>query len=176
MSLPSTRTAYWSGWVWRSSFRYARRFLLTVNRIADQTINGNVGIGTVSPTGKLDVKSAATVEGTLIARFTDSTPTPMVEIFDSNDGTAANAANAVIKVKRAFSNSRSINAAGADYAEYIPWSGSKPEPGTVIAYKGAWLVVSSTRTAAFVGNDRYADGEAILVAFQGQLPVTVSGV
>lgn len=142
---------------------------------------GNVGVGTTSIGARLDVKSDQTAEGTLVARFTDATPTPMVEIYNSADGTAENAANAVLKVKRANSTGRSINAAGtinasgADYAEWIPWTGAKPAPGSIVQYKGTALVVSSTQTAAFVGNDRFKAEEAILIAFAGQLPVRVRG-
>lgn len=105
----------------------------------------------------------------------------MVEIFNSNDGTAANAANAVIRVKCAFSTGRSINAAGtinasgADYAEWVPWEGEKPAAGTLVRHGGRYMVVSSTKTAEFTGNDVFADGKAILLAFKGQLPVSVRG-
>jgi hypothetical protein len=144
---------------------------------------GNVGIGTNgSAAGPLDVRSPASAEATLVARFTDLTPTPMVEIFDGNDATAPNAANAVLKVKKALTTGRSINAtgtinaAGADYAEWIPWTAaSRPEPGTIIRYKSTAMVVSSSETAAFVGNDRIDTARAILVAFMGQVPVKVKG-
>lgn len=157
---------------------------LTIDGNAANSIEtvGNVSIGAgASPSGRLDVRVAATAEATLIARFTDSTPTPMVQIFAGNDGTAENAANAVLKVKRASSTLRSINAAGsinasgADYAEWILWPKPHPAPGAVVRHKGTYMIVSSIKTAAFIGNDLYKEGDAILLTFMGQVPVKVRG-
>ncbi|MBC7420544.1 MAG: hypothetical protein H7328_07435 [Bdellovibrio sp.] len=48
--------------------------------------------------------------------------------------------------------------------------------GSIVSYKGGYVVVSSPFTAAFVGNDTKDPKHAILVAFAGQLPVLVRGV
>ena len=93
-----------------------------------------------------------------------------------------NAANAVQYVGRDTGTSRSINAAGtinasgADFAEWVDWSGPKPVMGSVILYRGSYVVVSSPETAAFVGNDIKDPEHAILIAFAGQLQVRVRGV
>ncbi len=94
--------------------------------------------------------------------------------------TSWNGAQAIAYVGKDVGTNRSINAAGsinasgADYAEWIPWTGAKPEAGSLIHYKGTTMVVSSKETAAFVANDGFK-GEAILVAFAGQVPVKVTG-
>ncbi len=92
-----------------------------------------------------------------------------------------NAAAATLYVGRDSGTSRSINAAGsinasgADYAEWIPWSGVKPVTGSIVTYDGSNYVVSSKDTAAFVGNDVFSEDEALLVTFAGQVPVRVTG-
>jgi len=97
------------------------------------------------------------------------------------DNNTYNSAATVMYIGRANGTNRSINAAGslnasgADYAEYIPWTGAKPDTGSVITYKGSAFVVSSADTAAFVGNDANGDENAILVTFAGQVPVKVTG-
>jgi hypothetical protein len=95
--------------------------------------------------------------------------------------TGWNAAAATLFVGMDSGTSRSINAAGsinasgADYAEYIPWSGAKPATGSVVEYNGSAYVVSSKETAAFVGNDKFSNENSILVTFAGQVPVRVTG-
>lgn len=89
-------------------------------------------------------------------------------------------ASAVMYVAKDSSTGRSINAAGtinnngADFAEWVEWSGAKPQMGSVINYRGSYVVVSSPDTAAFVGNDRRSR-DGLLIAFAGQLPVLVEG-
>jgi hypothetical protein len=48
--------------------------------------------------------------------------------------------------------------------------------GSIVMFKGSYVVVSSPFTAAFVGNDSKDPKHSILVAFAGQLPVLVRGV
>lgn len=92
-----------------------------------------------------------------------------------------NSAAATLYVGRDSVTSRSINAAGsinasgADYAEWIPWSSPKPATGSIVTYNGSNYVVSSKDTAAFVGNDVFNETEALLVTFAGQVPVRVTG-
>jgi hypothetical protein len=76
---------------------------------------------------------------------------------------------------RSINAAGTINASGADYAEWIPWSGTKPDQGTIINYEGSDYVVSSPYTAAFVGNDGIDETNAIMVTFVGQVPVDVTG-
>jgi hypothetical protein len=77
---------------------------------------------------------------------------------------------------RSINAAGTINAAGADYAEWIPWSGTKPGAGSVVSYQGSDYVVSSPTTAAFVGNDGIDEANAIMVTFAGQVPVAVTGL
>lgn len=112
----------------RAQYNGGSPYLLAAISASEVTRWNGVGFGVnrAAANGyKLDVQAASGAEGDPIARFSDSTPTPMVEVFAGNSGTAANAANAVLKVKLANTTSRSINmagtanASGADYAEYM---------------------------------------------------------
>ncbi len=140
---------------------------------------GNVGIGTTGPDAKLTVNGSGS-EGTLVAHITHGGVAD-IALFYEVAAYSPNGAAAALKLGQNSVTGRSINAggtinaSGADYAEWILWPGKKPAPGTIVAYKGAFLVVSSTRTAAFVGNDKFDASEAILVSFAGQLPVKVRG-
>ena len=100
--------------------------------------------------------------------------------------TGINANDTVLRVAMDSVTNRSISAAGyisglafntanGDYAEWIPWSGPKPPAGSVIDYNGAKMVVSSLETAAVIANDKFSDGNSILVAFTGQVSVRVTG-
>ncbi|MDL2342505.1 MAG: hypothetical protein QFB87_05525, partial [Patescibacteria group bacterium] len=99
----------------------------------------------------------------------------------NNVNTGYNAADATLKVGKDSVTNRSINAAGsvnasgADYAEYIPWTGAKPAQGSIVSYNGSTYVVSAKDTAAFVGNDILDEANSILVTFAGQVPVRVTG-
>jgi hypothetical protein len=142
---------------------------------------GKVGIGTTAPTALLDVNqttagSAAMQSGNAGAIFW--------KVLNPAGGATNtfNAANSVMYVGMDTGTSRSINAAGtinasgADFAEWIEWDGEKPQMGSVVHYRGSYVVVSSPFTAAFVGNDTKDPKHSILVAFAGQLPVLVRGV
>lgn len=142
--------------------------------------NGNVGIGTTAPAARLAVQMPGDTDGTLVGTFGDAART-YAEFYTGSDAANPNAANAVLKVRKSNASGRSIsasgtiNASGADYAEWIPWEGERPGAGAVIKYKGSYMVVSSSGTAAFTGNDLYGEGGAILLAFIGQVPVRLRG-
>jgi hypothetical protein len=77
---------------------------------------------------------------------------------------------------RSLNMAGTMNASGADFAEWVEWKGGpKPKMGSVVLYKGSYVVVSSEKTAAFVGNDKKDLSKSILVAFAGQLPVLIRG-
>src|SRR5487761_1477014 len=71
-----------------------------------------------------------------------------------------NVANATLDIAKDFGTGRSINATGtinapvADYAEWIPRSGTIPAQGSIVSYQGSSYVVSSPFTAGFIGNDQ----------------------
>lgn len=153
------------------------------------------GCGSAHPTlrwsynsGSIDVQGNSTFGGKLAVGSAvgyDSTANTYLQA-DPNTSLAAttngwNSANAMLYVAKDSGTNRSINAAGsvnasgADFAEWIPWSGVKPAVGSVITYKGSSYVVSSEATAAFVGNDKFGEN-AVLVTFAGQVPVRTTGV
>ncbi|WP_409477715.1 beta strand repeat-containing protein [Pseudobdellovibrio sp. HCB154] len=143
---------------------------------------GNVGIGsTLTSTAKLTLEHPYANTNTLVATASNLAYW-VVKNPASGSTNTWNSAQAVMYVGRDTGTSRSINAAGtinasgADFAEWVDWSGKKPEMGSVISYRGSYVVVSSEHTAAFIGNDVKDPNHAILVAFAGQLPVLVRGV
>jgi hypothetical protein len=141
----------------------------------------NIGIGTTAPGAPLDVNQTTAGSTALNGQ---NAGTAFWKVLNPAGGISAgyNAANAVEYVAKDTGTGRSINAAGtinasgADFAEWIDWpSADKPQMGSVILFKGSYVVVSSPFTAAFVGNDTKNPNTSILVAFAGQLPVLVQG-
>ncbi len=140
-----------------------------------------VGIGTTSPTAMLDVNQTTAGSEAIQAQ---NAGTAFWKVVNPAGGATNtwNTANAVQYVGRDTGTNRSINAAGtinasgADFAEWVDWSGPKPEMGSVVLYRGSYVVVSSPFTAAFIGNDTKDPEHSILIAFAGQLPVLVRGV
>jgi hypothetical protein len=134
----------------------------------------------VIPGGSLTV--GGTVASATAFQVQDASANVAMVVSTNNYAGGANAANATLKVAMDSGTSRSINAAGTvnasgtDYAEYIPWSGPEPEPGSIVEYKGSAYVVSSQQTASFVGGDVFSGGDSIMVAFAGQVPTKVTGV
>ena len=146
------------------------------------TSSGNVGIMTTTPGARLDVTQQTAGQ---VALQANASTTVFWQITNPSGGITAgwNASNAVEYVGKDTGTNRSINAAGtinasgADFAEWVDWPlMTQPEMGSIILYKGSYVVVSSPFTAAFIGNDIKDASRAILVAFAGQLPVRVRGV
>jgi hypothetical protein len=143
--------------------------------------SGNVGIGTTSSNAKLDVAQGTAGSAAILG---ESSGTAFWKVLNPTNGIASgwNAAAAVEYVGKDTSTGRSINAggtvnaSGADFAEWVDWQGDKPELGSIVLYKGSYVVVSSPFKAAFVGNDTKDPNSSILVAFAGQLPVLVTGI
>jgi hypothetical protein len=142
---------------------------------------GKFGIGTNSPGTLFDVNQ---VTAGAVAMQADNAGTAFWKVLNPAGGATNtwNAADAVQYIGKDAVTSRSINAAGtinasgADFAEWVDWTAEKkPEMGSVILYKGSYVVVSSPSTAAFVGNDIKDPAHAVIVAFAGQLPVLVRG-
>jgi hypothetical protein len=147
--------------------------------------SGNVGIGTTAPAAKFDVGTPSQGSTAIIAEASGVVYYKVVNPPNTASLTSYNAASAVEYVGADSSTHRSINAggtvnaSGADFAEWVEWPdsfGAKPEMGAVIHYKGATAVVSSPATAAFIGNDVKDSTHSILIAFAGQLPVLVGGI
>lgn len=143
---------------------------------------GNLGLGTNSPASKLTIDTTtggASVNVMAAGTTYFQVRKPVAGISSAWYG----GADSVLYVGKDTASSRSvsaagtINASGADFAEWVQWPKGerKPKMGSVIRYRGSFVVVSSPEMAAFVGNDRENSEDAILVAFAGQLPVLVRG-
>jgi hypothetical protein len=153
---------------------------LTGTRKMTLVSSGNVGIGTTNPNGKLDVNQ--TTAGSVAVQGQNAGTVYWKVVSPAGGITGGyNAADAVEYVAKDSVTGRSINAAGtinasgADFAEWVDWEGPIPAMGSIVMYRGVYVVVSSTQTAAFVGNDIKEPGHGMLVAFAGQLPVLVRG-
>ncbi|MFL5815911.1 MAG: FtsB family cell division protein [Bdellovibrionia bacterium] len=113
-----------------------------------------------------DSSAPSYIAGTLTIGPTGAYNGAASRLYVGADGTTGRSINAA----------GTINASGADFAEWVDWKkGPKPEMGSVVLYKGIYVVVSSEKTAAFVGNDKKDLSRSILVAFAGQLPVLIRG-
>jgi hypothetical protein len=166
--------------------------------------SGNLLVGTTTSSGKLTVIDAATTSaGTRIVAFSDNNGR-YSGFYAGADGTGFNAANTVFGVRSATGTGRSINASGtvnasgADYAEYMLKSGdftiakgdicginSEGKLTNVFA-EAVTFVVKSTNPS-YVGGDTWGVGIEDLetleaarqavdrIAFAGQVPVNVLG-
>lgn len=146
---------------------------------------GTVGIGTNDPAASLEILQATAGAEVLVAERAKGDPNKFFKVLNPRGGIVNNfsGADSVLYVGsdggtgRSVNVSGSINAGGSDFAEWVNWPDKiKPEMGSIIFYKGVYVVVSSPHTAAFIGNDTLNKKKAILVAFSGQLPVLVYGM
>jgi hypothetical protein len=166
------------GWVLGGTNNFS---LYASDTTAPSYFASKVGIGTTGPNAKLDINQTTAGSAAFLA---ESGGTNFLKILNPAGGitTTYNAADAVLYVGSDTSTSRSINASGtvnsggADFAEWVDWPNSDlPKMGSVVLFKGGYVVISSAHTAAFVGNDNHQFQNPVLVAFAGQLPVLVSG-
>jgi len=166
------------------------------------TSSGNVGVGTASPAVRLHVKGIAA--GALRLEF-NATSATMVEVNGSNvingvDGSPNG--NGIMRVFRDSGNLRSIsaagsiNASGADYAEYMTKANDfVVAKGDIVGinangkltniFADAISFVVKSTDPSYVGNDKWAEdyeGDAYeaarqlvdRIAFAGQVPVNVT--
>jgi len=166
--------------------------------------SGNLLVGTTTSSGKLTVfDSATTSAGTRIFAVSDNNGR-YSGFYAGADGTGFNAANTVLGVRsttgtgRSINASGTVNASGADYAEYMLKSGdftiakgdicginSEGKLTNVFA-EAVTFVVKSTNPS-YVGGDTWGVGIEDLetleiarqavdrIAFAGQVPVNVLG-
>lgn len=141
---------------------------------------GNLGLGITTPSQKLTVGASST---------------EYFQVRTTNAAVGWNAADATLYVGKDATTSRSINAAGsvnasgADYAEYFAANSDGLVPGEVACVAGGGQVkrcgidqsaqavgVVSTQPA-FVGNDTgaFAGRTPVLIGLAGQVPVKVTG-
>ncbi len=144
---------------------------------------GTVGIGTNDPAASLEILQATAGKEALVAKdsakqfFKVMNPSGGIDIVPFSVSPSVLYVGSDRGTGRSVNVSGSINAGGSDFAEWVDWPGKiKPEMGSIIFYKGVYVVVSSPHTAAFIGNDTQNKKKAILVAFTGQLPVLVYGM
>ena len=164
--------------------------------------SGNLLVGTTTSQGRLTVQTATTTAGTRMAAFADANGR-FSGFYEGADGTTFNAANTVLGVRsttgtgRSINASGTVNASGADYAEYMTKAGDfVVSKGDVVGINQQGLltnvfaeavsfVVKST-SPSYVGGDTWGGGfeddlEALeaarqkvdRIAFAGQVPVNV---
>lgn len=163
------------------------------------TNNGAVGFGTgdrvtIDGNGTFTTFNSQIATGNLIAEFRDGNR-ESVSVFANADGTIANAAVCVLKVREAGGTARSINAAGsinasgADYAEYEYKRSDCGvfEKGSVVGFDKDGLLtdkwslattfgVKSTRPGYVGGDDWEGPREFVdRIAYSGKVPVNVFG-
>jgi hypothetical protein len=160
--------------------------------------SGNLLVGTTSASNH-QIKKAVSVGSAVLEVIGNNVGC----VFYNGDGGTPNAANAPLKVWSVGATGRSINAAGtinasgADYAEYMTKAGSfTVAKGDVVGidaqgkltnvYADAVSFVVKSTDPSYVGNDKWGGGiegdelEAARqtvdrIAFAGQVPVNVLG-
>lgn len=91
----------------------------------------------------------------------------------TNPGSAVVYYGKIISTGRSINAVGTVNANGADYAEYISYPYATT-PGDIINVYNRYMVVSNNKTAAFVGGDSVTVNKT-LVAFTGQVKTKVIG-
>lgn len=105
--------------------------------------SGNLIVGTTSASEHILSKSVTTDAGNLVAKIGNYNVNiaATLQVFAVNGGSVGNAANAGIKLNKDATTSRSINAggtinaSGADYAEYERNNGIKFAKGDIVGFK-----------------------------------------
>jgi hypothetical protein len=164
--------------------------------------SGNLLVGTTTSQGRLTVQTATTTAGTRMAAFADANGR-FSGFYEGADGTTFNAANTVLGVRsttgtgRSINASGTVNASGADYAEYMTKAGDfVVAKGDVVGINQQGLItnvfaesvsfVVKSTSPSYVGGDTWGGGfeddlEALeaarqkvdRIAFAGQVPVNV---
>jgi hypothetical protein len=183
------------------SFWFQCRTITNTSRdISFNPLGGNFGIGTLSPSnGKITVTQTANSNA---AHFIGSTGN-FLNIYGWNVDSTWNANATAIFVGKQTSTSRSINAggtvnaSGADYAEYMTKASdfvlAKGDVAGIDAngkltnvFADAVSFVVKSTDPSYVGNDKWGvglEGDALeaarqlvdRIAFAGQVPVNVTG-
>ena len=165
------------GYVDGSSGGSAWSFVQNVNKPFQVTY----GVGTAYATG------------TLVAQIVPFTAASFgVKFYEGGNTTAPNAANTIMRIGQANVTGRSINAtgsinaSGADYAEYESNNGLMIPKGAIVGFKADGTLtltysdavrfgVKSTNPA-LVGGDVWEDRATVdRVAYSGKVPVNVTG-
>ena len=131
--------------------------------------------------------------GTLVAQIVPFTAASFgVKFYEGGNTTAPNAANAIMRIGQANVTGRSINAtgtinaSGADYAEYENNNGLIILKGAIIGFKADGTLTLTYSNAvrfgvkstnpALVGGDVWEDRATVdRVAYSGKVPVNVMG-
>lgn len=153
------------------------------------TADGHLHVGTASGSYNILGLPAGASEGDQALSINDGFAE--FAAFYSARATGFNSAAAALKIKANGSTGRSINAAGsinasgADYAEYEPLGGLKVLPGDVVGFTETGMLTRSLAEAkrfgvvstdpGYVGADRFSTGEAVPVAYAGKVAVNVQG-
>ena len=144
--------------------------------------SGNLGIGTSSPSAVLDVEKAVGAEGEIYCIMRNNNGTQVNSLVVNSVSTSSyNAAVAALWVGRASANGRSlnaggtINASGADYAEYMTKAGDFTiAKGDVVGidangkltnvFADAVTFVVKSTDPSYVGGDTWGTAESLGLA------------
>jgi hypothetical protein len=163
--------------------------------------SGNLLVGTTTGSRHCIYKSVAV--GSIILDIQSPTTSTISALVYAADGTGASGANTVIAVQKVTATNRSINAggtinaSGADYAEYMTKASdfvlNKGDVAGIDAngkltnvFADAVSFVVKSTDPSYVGNDKWGvdlEGDALeaarqlvdRIAFAGQVPVNVTG-
>jgi hypothetical protein len=131
--------------------------------------------------------------GTLVAQIVPFTASSFgVKFYEGGNNTAPNAANTIMRIGQANATGRSINAtgtinaSGADYAEYESNNGLMIPKGAIVGFKADGTLTMTYADAvrfgvkstnpALVGGDVWEDRATVdRVAYSGKVPVNVRG-
>jgi hypothetical protein len=131
--------------------------------------SGNLLVGATSGSHHIIQKTGANVDGTLLLGVSAGTNTGAVFYGSAAVGGFGNAANAILRMGMASASSRSINAAGtvnasgADYAEYESNNGLMIAKGDIVGFKADGTLTSfyteAIRFAIKSTNPSYVGGD-----------------
>lgn len=163
-------------------------FDLDTTTLSIDATNDRVGVGTTAPTANLHVQGNT---GGIFYVYGSNGSNAVMQLYEGGTNGGWNGANAIFNITKDSGTNRSINAAGsinasgADYAEWMKVNDPNLEAADVVALNNEGKLVKTGSTEAvsligiistqpaFIGNDGDSQNSK-LVALMGQVPVKFS--